>query len=85
MICKRCGFGCPHVEAGGIHGCPNCGDPVPSSNGVKYKFGFGCDVCNLPGHTPLDGYMKPYPRSHPMVAFGLAPAAEDIIEDVMES
>lgn len=86
MRCARCGFVCLHVEAGGIHGCPNCGIPKQiDKNYVKYEFDHGCDLCNLPGHMPKPGYMEPVPAGHPRAVFGLAPGFhEKDVEEIME-
>jgi hypothetical protein len=72
--CGRCGFACRHVEAGGIHWCPNCGDPQPSGDGVTYDFSHGCTKCGLAGHEPLPGFMELEMPGHPAVVFGLRPA-----------
>ena len=86
MRCARCGFVCPHVEAGGVYGCPNCGDPKPVGNRkVKYEFNQGCEICGLPGHMPKPGYMEPAPCGHPCVVFGLAPGFyEEDVAAVMD-
>lgn len=86
MHCARCGFVCLHVEAAGIHGCPNCGDPKDAGeHKVTYEFNQGCGLCGLPGHMPLPGFMEPTPCGHPRVVFGLAPGFyEEDVEKIME-
>lgn len=86
MHCARCGFICLHVEAAGIHGCPNCGDPKDVGDGFcEYDFNHGCSACGLPGHMPLPGYMEPTPVGHPRVGLGLAPGFhERDVEVIME-
>jgi DNA-directed RNA polymerase subunit RPC12/RpoP len=74
MWCARCGFVCPHVEAGGVHSCPNCGDPKNAGDGkCTYEFNQGCSTCGLPGHMPKPGFMEPVVHGHPRAALGLSP------------
>ncbi len=53
--CVRCGLDCPHVEAGGMHYCPNCGPPIDAEapGMVRFAFGLGCALCGLAGRGPM--------------------------------